>query len=489
MATNNMPECVVLYGDCLTEMGKIPDGSIDTIITDPPYGLSKEPDIAEVLTHWLAGDDYEHKGGGFMGKSWDSFVPGPSVWRECFRVLKPGGTALVFAGSRTQDLMGISLRLAGFSIFDTIMWIYGSGFPKSTNISKQLDKGHKREVIGYEKDTAPDLRDVGAMSKENAGIDKLSFGQNHRPAVRTKVGITAPATPEAQLWDGWGTHLKPAFEPIICCRKPNDGTYANNALVHGVSGLNIDGARIGYEVGGNAASNPLYRKENGYKTKCGGDKNPTSFKVRDEAQEMNINLKGRFPANVILDEEAGRMLDEQTGSVDGDTRKSKSTYDKGAWGNMGAVQSNALYNDKGGASRFFYCAKASKKERNAGCEDLEEKRGSDDYRPGDDGSSGMQSRLHGATKKGTNHHPTVKPLALMEYLCTLTKTPTGGIVLDPYAGSGTTGVACINTGRHSVLIEKESTYWSIIDKRIANALATERVINEKNISSNSIQPS
>jgi len=427
MVENSEIEHVVLHGDCLEKMKLIPDNGIDSIITDPPYGLS------------------------FMGKKWDYDVPAVEVWVEALRVLKPGGTLLCFAGSRTQHRMAVNVEDAGFILKDCIMWLYGSGFPKATDISKQLDKGHDRK----QGKLRTDGRGASPQKLDNHGQGDTGIG--HADGSKQQYHETLPATPEAILWNGWKSHgLKPAYEPILVAMKPNEGTYANNALVHGVSGLNIDGGRI--------EGQPHHN----YGRTCSG-----GIYTGKTKEPINTPPQGRFPANVILDEETGRMLDEQSGVSTSTASKNRngsnaeSLMKKGFEGKNVSIDGG--HNDSGGASRFFYCAKASKKERNAGCEGLEEKRGSDDYRPGDDGSSGIQSRLHGATKKGTNHHPTVKPLALMEYLCTLTKTPTGGLVLDPYAGSGTTGVACIKTGRDCVLIEKEPTYWPIIDKRIADA--------------------
>lgn len=202
---------VVILGDCLDVLRELPDNSIDSVVTDPPYGLSKEPDIEEVLTKWMAGEDYEHRGGGFMGKTWDSFVPGPAIWREVYRVLKPGGHALVFAGTRTQDLMTISLRLAGFEIRDCIAYLYFSGFPKSLDVSKAFDKraGAEREVVGYRNYTNQDIRGNAYNDTER------TKGRKRLPAT-----ITAPATPLAKKWNGWGTALKPSHEPIIYARKP-----------------------------------------------------------------------------------------------------------------------------------------------------------------------------------------------------------------------------------------------------------------------------
>jgi len=341
----------LLQGNNLPLLQLMEENSIDTIITDPPYGLK------------------------FMSKKWDYSVPSVELWEECLRVLKPGGTLLCFAGSRTQHRMAVNVEDAGFILKDCIMWLYGSGFPKATDISKQLDKGHKRKVVAPDPQAA--RRNKGPMLSPDKGWNNNSLGNGRL------CPVTEPATPEAKLWNGWKSHgLKPAYEPILVAMKPNDGTYANNALTHGVSGLNIDGGRIGTEDNLNGGA---YSGES-------GKRKATSFEIGQEAGKFE-QPQGRFPANIILDEEAGKMLGEP--------------------------------------SRFFYCAKASKKER------------------------------QGST------HPTMKPLKLMEYLCTLTKTPTGGTVLDPFMGSGTTGIACQNTGREFIGIEMDADYFRIANARIA----------------------
>src|SRR5690606_18808994 len=220
----------------LDVMRQLPDNSVDAVVTDPPDGLSREPDIEEVLRHWLAGDDYEHRGGGFMGKTWDSFVPGPAVWREVLRVLKPGGHILCFAGTRTVDLMGISLRLGGFEIRDCLQWLDGSGFPKSLDVSNAIDKklGAEREIVGTKSGDPKRFK----KWKEMDGNKRTTFNNY----------ITVPATPEAQEWEGWGTALKPAVEPIILARKPlSEATVAENVLKWGTGGLNIDRCRIDAE--------------------------------------------------------------------------------------------------------------------------------------------------------------------------------------------------------------------------------------------------
>ena len=421
----------IIHGDCLEELKKIDDNSVDAVICDPPYGLSntKPTQVADVLKAWVTGDTEKvpAKRGGFMGKDWDSFVPPPAVWAECMRVLKPGGHMAVFAGARTQDLMGLSIRLAGFEIRDTLGWIYGSGFPKSMDVSKAIDKaaGEEREVIGR---------------RVRLG-DKKSYGNNGANAFGGYADnsegdpATAPATSEAQRWDGWGTALKPAIEPIILARKPLDGTVANNVLAHGVGGLNIDACRVAAD---DKAKFPVgVVSETG--TVYGGGEGIYADRPRTEDR----NPAGRFPANVLLDEHAAKEMDKQSGVLK-----------TGAWnGNRSTPKTDAVYGyreggnensrpaDSGGASRFFpvfkYQAKAPKKERPV----IER----------EDGSK--------------IQHPTVKPVALMEWLVALI-TPPGGVVLDPFAGSGTTLQASINKGFQPIGVEQDADYIQLINKRL-----------------------
>ncbi len=381
-------DTVIFHGENPSQLLELPNSFVDTIITDPPYGLS------------------------FMGKKWDYDVPSIEIWKEILRVLKPGGTALIFAGSRTQHRMAVNVEDAGFILKDCIMWIYGSGFPKATDISKQLDKGHKREVVSVNKST---LR----PNRINRSVVNSAGGSGGYQEDNGAT-ITAPATPEAKLWNGWKSHsLKPAYEPILVAMKPNDGTYANNALVHGVSGLNIDGGRI-----------PL--QEHGEDKRLGGKGDWSTVNAAKNVYEggyagvrTGSSEQGRFPANIILDEEVAS--------------------EAGDW------------------SRYFYCAKASKAERNAGCEGLEA-----GPPPASARSKPAEGRNAPLGEPRANHHPTVKPLALMEYLCELTKTPTGGIVLDPFMGSGSTGIAARNTGRPFIGIEREQEYCEIAKARITH---------------------
>lgn len=382
----------IRHGDCLAILRDLPDNSIDSVVTDPPYGLSntKPGQVADVLAAWVTGDTeaVPAKKGGFMGKDWDSFVPPPAVWAECLRVLKPGGHVAVFAGARTQDLMGLSIRLAGFEIRDSLGWIFGTGFPKSMDVSKAIDKaaGAEREVIS---------------ERPAYGIGGNGILNGHSEGATAKV--TAPATDDAKRWDGWGTALKPAIEPIILARKPLDGTVAQNVLAHGVGGLNIDASRVGSSGGGTHCGN---RDENG---KClgHGDAGKSQSGATFHADE-SAEPTGRFPANVLLDEHAAEELDRQ--------------------------------NDN--SSRFFpafkYQAKAKKKER-----------------PVIEREDGTKIQ-----------HPTVKPVELMEWLVALI-TPEGGIVLDPFAGTGTTLQAARDKGFRAIGIEQDADYIQLIEARLS----------------------
>jgi site-specific DNA-methyltransferase (adenine-specific) len=421
-------------GNNLDILPTLPDNSVDSIVTDPPYEL------------------------GFMGKKWDSSGIAYSVelWTQCLRVLKPGGHLLSFGGTRTWHRVAVAIEDAGFEMRDSIAWMYGSGFPKSLDVSKAIDKaaGVEREVIGLKPDS------LGASQ------NKRNFEQGKRARLYEKenneIPITAPATPEAKQWEGWGTALKPAFEPIVVARKPLMGTVADNVLTHGTGGLNIDGSRIA----GNKPSVPQPKfgvAQGVYEFGAGEGRNG----------EMSDSTQGRWPANVILDEYTAELLDEQSGIT-----KSPAPYTQqsNSVGMFGAVtQHDRLsthHGDKGGASRFFYVAKASKRDRNEGLEDLEDSQtlyaaGSNLHSNGDG-----TPRNKEATVK--NFHPTVKPTDLMRYLIKLV-TPPGGVVLDPFTGSGSTGKAAILEGFTFIGCELTEDYIPIIEGRLkhAEALAAE----------------
>lgn len=411
-------------GDCFEVLKSLPDNSIDSVVTDPPYGLnSKEPDMAEVLKHWLAGDDAPVTGSGFMGKAWDKFVPGPAVWREVFRVLKPGGHLLSFFGSRTYDMGTLAIRLAGFEIRDQLMWVYGSGFPKSLDVSKAIDKaaGATRTVLGTEK---------------NFGASKAQDGKQAYGDYAGTWDITAPATDAAKAWEGWGTALKPAHEPICVARKPLAGTVAANVLAHGTGGINIDGCRVG------------------------------------------SSTEGRWPANLVHDGSADvveKFPETKSGGypAEGGMRSQISTYGKPT------VRGEQKFTgSKGNAARFFYCAKASKADRNYGLAGQEIV--STDLVGRVEDSAGMESPRAGAgrTSGSKNPHPTVKPVALMRWLVRLV-TPPGGRVLDPFMGSGSTGIAASLEDFKFTGIELDPAFFAVCQERIYFA-RKEAVQNAKN---------
>ena len=426
----------IIHGDCLEELKRLDDNSVDAVITDPPYGLSntKPAQVADVLAAWVTGDTVSvpAKRGGFMGKDWDSFVPPPAVWAECMRVLKPGGHMAVFAGARTQDLMGLSIRLAGFEIRDTLGWIYGSGFPKSMDVSKAIDK-----AAGAEREKVPatgGLTNYAVMNDD--GWSKI------RQANPVMDGPT-PATSEAKQWDGWGTALKPAIEPIILARKPLDGTVANNVLAHGVGGLNIDACRVEASDKAKFPAGVVSETEAVY----GGGGGMYS----DRPRPVDRNPSGRFPANVLLDEHAAKEMDEQSGVTKSPTGLITQGGDHFSVGSEEKTRGTKFqgHGDSGGASRFFpvfkYQAKAPKKERPVI-----------------------------VREDGTKvQHPTVKPLKLMEWLATLI-TPEGGLILDPFAGSGTTLQAATNKGFHSIGIEADTDYIQLIHKRLEGGTTSTR---------------
>ena len=351
-----MIEWALHHGDCLDVLPTL--DPVDAVVTDPPYGLE------------------------FMGKAWDHGVPGVPYWAAVRDALKPGGHLLAFGGTRTHHRLMVGIEDAGFEIRDVIMWVYGSGFPKSHDIGKGIDKaaGAEREVVGYKRGTrgADGTGHESRMPGKATGIRQ----------VGCDVDITTPSTDAAKQWDGWGTALKPAWEPIIIARKPLEGTVAQNVLAHGVGGINIDGCRVG-NTKDVPATMPRDRSGHGrygaYKVHTGG-----------AGQDPNV---GRWPANLIHDgsDEVGRLMPDD-------------------------------------AARFFYCAKAAQSDRNEGI----------------------------AT--GRNTHPTVKPLALMRYLVRLV-TPPGGVVLDPFMGSGSTGKAADLEGCGFVGIDQDAEACRIAAQR------------------------
>lgn len=367
----------------------MPANSVDSIVTDPPYGLGKEPDAVVMLRDWLDAGHHDVKGGGFMGKDWDAFVPQPALWVEARRVLKPGGHLVAFAGSLTVDLMGLAIRLAGFEIRDQLQWLYGSGFPKSLNVNKAIQSGGGSP-------TAIRKMQMGSLYVPS-GRGRVNYDHGSGSAMN---GVSNPAsTADVDQWSGWGTALKPAHEPIVLARKPLDGTVAANVAQHGTGALNIDACRVD---------------------------------------------GGRWPANVLLDAEAAELLDEQSGPVKGQQGRAKTDGSETTRTVYGARRNYRSGDpeprgDSGGPSRFFYCAKASTAERDAGV-------------PGG---------------KRANNHPTVKPIEVMRWLVRLV-TPKGGLVLDPFTGSGTTGIAAVLEGMRFTGVEQSAEYVEIAKSRIAH---------------------
>lgn len=362
-------------GSNLDVLPEIPDNSIDAIITDPPYEI------------------------GFMGRGWDrsGIAYNVDLWRECLRVLKPGGHLLAFGATRTWHRVAVSIEDAGFELRDSIAWIYSSGFPKSLNISKAIDKaaGAEREVIGVRKQRA-NSPDSKVPMNASAGEVEL---------------ITAPATEEAKRWDGWGTALKPAFEPIVVGRKPLEGTVVENVLKYGTGGINIDKTRIGDEVRVNA---PAANKPGGsaYNLSVSGmpqDATPTT-------------AVGRWPANVLLDQGAAFQV--------------------------------------GPDASFFYISKANAQDRNEGLDHLPKR----EIYPMNNSKDRKELNAT-ADARVQNHHPTVKPTDLMRYLVRLV-CPEGGTVLDVFAGSGSTGKGAILEGRKFIGIELTEDYIPIIEGRL-----------------------
>ena len=449
------------HGDCLEVLKTLPADSVDAIVTDPPYGLS------------------------FMGKRWDYDVPSEDVWRECLRVAKPGAHLLAFAGTRTQHRMCVRIEDAGFEIRDMIAWVYGSGFPKSMDVSKAIDKstGENRErqlaftqwmrSTGITPDqineatetcmashyltdksqpaiATADLFDklrpylpevpeeIERLVCERTGLEWTAYKErpvvgsgssaiSTRKDLRVDNGtvwgakssifdITAPATEAAKQWQGWGTALKPALEPITVARKPLIGTVAANVLKHRTGAINVDACRVGSDVVGWGGSGSALHE--------GG-------LSRDKGQPRPS--EGRWPANFIHD---------------------------------GSDEVAALLGD---AARFFYSPKASKSDRDEGCDGLPLKRtaklgGSDNDR---DDLDQVSERFR--TEPSRNNHPTVKPTNLMRYLCRLV-TPPGGTVLDPFAGSGSTGKAAMLEDFKFIGIEREAEYVAIAKARIEAAI-------------------
>ncbi len=481
------------HGDCLDVMRTLPDASVDSVVTDPPYGL------------------------GFMGRAWDALPPGREWAEECLRVLKPGGHLLAFGGTRTWHRLAVAVEDVGFEVRDSIAWLYGSGFPKSLDVSKAIDKAAGREAapisesvfaagavaswlreecgnreVGSREINAhfgaaniamrwlmteptatkrpqvprwdqweelrrwldlPDDMDAevwrlngmkgtpaplaftreAKVYEQSHGFARVSLAhgaqKSHTATAQVeRLGYAtgpgdAPATDDARTWQGWGTALKPAFEPIAVARKPLVGTVAANVLAHGTGALNVDGCRIegvgGSDREGEASQEQRYT-----------DRGATNFAALPGPR--GGSPAGRWPANVVLDESQAAALDEQSGDLQGATSYSNGTTRNVYSDHIRSTDLQPGYGDNGGASRFFYTAKAD---------------------------SGERVKVNGVA------HPTVKPLSLMRWLVRLV-TPPGGTVLEPFAGSGTTVEACVLEGFQCIAIEREAEYLPLIQQRI-----------------------
>ena len=474
----------VISGDNIETLKSYPDNYFDSVVTDCPYGLGNEPNAQEMLKAWVDTGYLEVKGSGFMGKEWDSFVPQPIFWKEIYRVLKYGGHIVAFFSTRTYDWGCMAIRLGGFEIRDCIQWVYGSGFPKSHNISKAIDKkkGAEREVIGKNNYSMP--KADNSMAENSYGISggKLANGTT---AERIVGDITAPSTEQAKQWEGWGSALKPANEPIVLARKPLEKglSIAENVMKWGTGAINIDVSRIKLEDN--------YKPINRVNSHHDGSNNDWLKLPKLNEDSPSANPNGRFPSNFIMshhpnceceyfkyngEEEINenwdchencpiKILDEQSGTLN-QQGVSKSD-NKSGWqnnfvggGGVNAVE-RKLYLDKGGASRFFYVAKASQWERNFGLDEFEDKIIEGRDKGQDERAIAYKTRP--TPKK--NIHPTVKPIKLMQYLIRLVTQP-NGIVLDAFAGSGTTGIACKIDGFNFVGLELSEEYTEIANSRI-----------------------
>lgn len=408
--------------DCIEGMKQLEDNSVDSIVTDPPYEL------------------------GFMGKSWDTsgIAYNVEMWKEAFRVLNPGGYLLSFGGTRTYHRMACAIEDAGFEIRDQIQWIYGSGFPKSLNIGKAIDKlqGTKREVISEGRS--------GKTSRAYQSEEQTTAGEY----------VVDKGTSE---WEGWGTALKPANEPICVARKPlSEKTVAENVLKYGTGGINIDGSRIDFVSEEDEFESKNKNQHSKYPNSVMRNSAKNGIYHQDKREPEDYTAQGRFPANFIHDgsDEVLELFPDTTS--EGHWAKTKVT----GFGDFGNGKSEYFgvgekYKSKGSAARFFYCAKASKKERNEGLDNTEETINCD--RNPDCYSADVPFNRSANPKK--NIHPTVKPLKLMQYLVRLV-TPKNGIVLDPFMGSGTTGMAAKSQGFRYIGFDMTKEYVEIAEARI-----------------------
>lgn len=478
------PSYTLVNDDCLIAMDRMEENSVDSIITDPPYDLKPNKNAS----------------GGFMGQKWDAtgIAFDPETWKKCLRIAKPGCYLLAFGSDRTFHRLACAIEDAGWEIKNTVCWLYSSGMPKGINISKAIDKqrGLAREVIG----TKAGL--PGYSNKENVNEGRSVYGDFNDAVAECE--ITEPADEVSKQWNGWNSTIKPAWEPVVVAMKPLIGTYADNALLHGVAGFNIDDNRLSYKSDVDKESATPQGKCTSKDSGSIGA-TPDAGRNCDRVEFVRPETSGRYPTNVLLthheecvlngsrkvkgtkphqvfsnvesysgwgtitqkhgevvnkyeDAEGNEqienwechpdcpiyLLDTQTGELKSGSncfkKKSAKGYKRHALGTESRKYGEEMisYGDRGGASRFFYNGKASKSERNLGL------------------PKGM-----------VNHHPTVKPLRLLEYLCNLTSTPTKGVVFDPFMGSGSMGMAALACGRKYYGIELQKEFFEISSHRVA----------------------
>ena len=441
---------LLLNGDCIEQMQKLKDEGkqIDSVVTDPPYHLTSIVKRFGKEGSAPAKDKdgaFQRQSVGFMGKEWDGgdIAFRSDTWKLAYDLLKPGGHLLAFSASRNYHRMAVAIEDAGFEIRDQIMWIYGSGFPKSLNIGKAVDKklGNERKVVGM-----TNQQDIRSGNYVGKATDTKEYSR-----------IDVPITEGNSEWEGWGTALKPAHEPIVMARKPLEGSNIDNVLKYGTGAINIDGCRVGNEERTHKGMSSL------------GVMHDDDWKPKD----IEVTSQGRYPANVMHDgSDVVRDIFPNTKS--GKDKNPTQGEVSGFFGNkMGYYSQDANYGDEGSASRYFYCPKTSAEERNRGLDSFtakpmawgnqakaELKRGNLDFK----GNQGDGSK-HNKVAMRLNTHPTVKPQELMKYLCRLV-TPKGGTVLDPFMGSGSTGMAAKDEGFDFIGIEKEKEYFEIASARI-----------------------
>jgi len=413
---------MIYQGDCIDILPTLDAESVDSIVTDPPYGLS------------------------FMGKDWDHGVPGVPFWEAALRVAKPGAFMLAFGGTRTFHRLAVAIEDAGWEIRDTVMWVYGSGFPKSHNVGLRIDKLHGAPDRGHRIATANRYHPDGTLEPNGELL----------PAYEAK-------TEQGKKWQGWGTALKPAWEPIIVARKPIVGTVANNVMKYGTGAINIDGCRVNVDLENEPNSGDSYYLKRGKEYPNQGKSSSKIMGTKTERVGITI-ARGRFPANLIHDG-SQEVLDLFPQTKSGSGIKKKATGTANGIFNINKIDGEYLNGDSGSAARFFYCAKASKQDRDEGCGELPLSdcgMMEDDNYPIKTGSGNLRET------KRRNNHPTVKPTSLMRYLCKLV-TPPGGTILDPFMGSGSTGKAAALEGFRFIGIELEKEYTAIAEKRIMSA--------------------